>query len=279
MSDPLPRDEGPLPRAATVLAGQLGYQARLLARTPRAAMMAFVFPALLLFVRHTAASAMPASARDGVVGGVLAFSVVSTAFQTHAAGLVAARELGVLKRLRGTPLPRWCYFAGRIGATCLLSLVGAAATLVTAALLGVPSPGAGEVLAVLLVTTGAALAWAAVGTAVTAWIASAESAAPMLSIAMIPLLFFSGLFSPVSDEPSWLARLADWLPARPFADAVAHALSGGPAGVPVTDAVTLTCWGAAGLAVSLRYFRWDPVPVAQGAARGTAAGEPEAVGR
>jgi ABC-2 type transport system permease protein len=257
----VPRSE-PLPRVTTVLVGQLGYQARLLVRTPRAVTMAFVFPALLLLVRHTASPSMPASVRDGAVGGVLAFSVISTAFQTHASGLVAARELGVLKRLRGTPLPRWCYFAGRIGATCALALVGAGTALGTAALLGSLRTGAGDVLGVLAVTVAAALAWAAVGTAITAWIPSTQAAAPMLSIAMIPLLFFSGLFFPVSEEPSWLARLAEWLPAQPFADAVGHALAGGLGAVPVHDGLTLACWGAVGLAAALRFFRWDPVPVA-----------------
>jgi ABC-type multidrug transport system permease subunit len=259
----------PLPRLTTVLAGQLGYQARLLGRTPRAVTMACVFPALLILVRHTASAATPASARDAAVGGVLAFSVIATSFQTHAAGLVAAREAGVLKRLRGTPLPRWCYFAGRIGATCVLALVGAGTALGTAALLGSLSAGAADLAAVLAVTVVAALAWAAVGTAMTVWIPSAESAAPMLSLTMIPLLFFSGLFFPVSEEPSWLARVAGWLPAEPFADAVGRALAGGIGAVPVRDTLTVAAWGAVALAVAVRAFRWDPVPVAAGRADAT----------
>src|ERR1035437_5399009 len=44
--------------------------------------------------------------------------------------LVAAREAGALKRWRAPPLPRWCYFLGRIIAT---SAVGALAGAVTVA--------------------------------------------------------------------------------------------------------------------------------------------------
>lgn len=267
------RPAGPrLPALHRVLTDQFVYQARLLVRTPRASMMAFVLPVVLLYVRHTASGGMPAAYRDQTVGGVIAFSVMSTAFQTHASGLVAARELGVLKRLSGTPLPRWCYFAGRIGATCALAVLGTAASLAAAVTLGALSVDVPTACAAVAVAAAAALVWAAVGTAVTAWIPSVEAAAPMLSLAMIPLLFFSGLFFPVSDEPSWLARLAECLPAQPFADAVAHALSGGPSGVPARDALALASWGVAGAATALLGFRWSPYPVGGGRGRREATG-------
>lgn len=257
MSEPPISTSARLPRTPTVLAGQLAYQVRLLSRTPRAVVMIFVFPILLLLVRHTADANMPAAVRASAVGGVLAFSVIATAFQTHTAGLIAARERGVLKRLRGTPLPPWCYFAGRIGATCTLALVGAATALATSVFLGAPAPAAGAVLGVAAVVVLAALAWAAAGTAITAWIGSNETAAPMLTVVMLPLMFFSGLFFPTSDEPSWLATIAGWLPAEPLVDGVAHALAAGLTAVPTRDVLVLAAWGVAGLAVSVRYFRWE----------------------
>ena len=46
---------------------------------------------------------------------------MSVAYLSHASGLVVAREDGVLRRWRATPLPSWGYFAGRIVATVLLA--------------------------------------------------------------------------------------------------------------------------------------------------------------
>ena len=59
------------------------------------------------------------------------------------------------------------------------------------------------------------------------------------------------------------------------------AVSGGFAAVPVRDVLTLACWGAAGLAVAVRRFRWDPIPVRAGGTGPADTGhdEREAVGR
>ena len=83
------RPAAALPRLGPVFAGQVRYQLLLLVRSPRALWAA----------------------------GRVVLGVTLTAYLTHAAGLVAAREAGVLKRWRATPLPRWCYLAGRLCAT------------------------------------------------------------------------------------------------------------------------------------------------------------------
>src|SRR5512144_1904819 len=98
--------------------------------------MAFVFPVLLLVVRHVGAAGTSVAQRGDLVAGGLCFGIVATAYSTHASGLVQARDRGTLKRLRGTPLPPWCYFAGRIAATTGLALAGAVGTLAAAAVLG-----------------------------------------------------------------------------------------------------------------------------------------------
>src|SRR5215470_16889618 len=116
------RDMVPVSR---VLADQVAYQLRLLFRTPRALFLAFLFPLLLLLVRQVAAGDIPPAKGFSIVAGVMTFGIIVTSFATYATALVEARDRKVLKRLRGTPLPPWCYFVGRFAATAVLALLSA----------------------------------------------------------------------------------------------------------------------------------------------------------
>ena len=249
----------PLPGPRRVLLGQLGYQLRLLLRTPRAAFSAFLLPVLLLAAFHLSGS-YSGDADLTLVGGLTAFGVIMTGYATHAGGVVAARERGVLKRLRGGPLPPWAYFAGSILATTALCLLSATVTLLLARLLGTPVRLA-EAPALLLVTFLGALCWAALGTAVTAFIPDASSAGPLLSATYLPMVFVSGVFIPVSSEPRWLATIASWLPAEPFIHALNATLQTGGPGIPMPpagDLLNCALWAAVGLYVALRHFWWEP---------------------
>lgn len=115
-----PAGAGRLPSLGPVLAAQICYQLRLLSRTQRALTAGLLLPGLLPALRigrntHLGDSLAP------LVAGLTVFGVVSTAYVTHASGLVTARENGILRRWRATPLPSWGYFTGRIAATVLLA--------------------------------------------------------------------------------------------------------------------------------------------------------------
>jgi len=253
------RVPGPLPGLSRLLAGQLRYQLRLLLRTPRAAFGGVLLPVLLLLIRGHADGAPPPG-RPSPAIGLAVLGVVSTAYVTHAGGLVAAREAGVLKRWRAAPLPPWCYFAGRIGATVLLAVAGGAVTLLAAVLLGDLAMSAGGAIGVLLALGLGATAWASVGTAACAAIPSAESAWPLLGASYLPLILLSGGFGAV-DGPGWLATLMRYLPAEPVIDAASHALhrpAGGLPSLPGHDLAVLTAWTVLGIAFSVRRFGWQP---------------------
>ena len=250
-----------LPGLGRLLAGQFTYQLRLLLRTPRAVMAGVALPVLLLLLR---CSGGDQASKPAGLAGLVVLGVVTTAYVTHAAGLVAAREAGVLRRWRGTPLPAWCYFAGRIAATVAAAVAsGALTVLVAVTMLGV-RVGPGAAVSLLLTLVAGALVWSAVGTAVTALIPTADSALPLLTVTYLPVLFLSGvLFSSGSGAPSWLETLMRYLPARPLVDLAGRALGvaqGGPPPVPVHDLAVLAAWAVAGLLASLRLFRWDPTP-------------------
>jgi ABC-2 type transport system permease protein len=259
---------GPLPRLPRLLAGQLGYQARLLSRAPRALISAFLLPVLVLTVRHAAKT--PGPAADTVTAGAAAFGIIMTGYVTHAVGLMTARNSGILKRLRGAPLPPAIYFTGRIAATTLLAVLAAGVTCLLAVLAFGARLAADAVPAALAGVILGALAWAALGTAAASLIPDASTAQAMLSATALPVVFFSGFFFPLADEPGWLAAIARWLPAQPLADILSQAISGGHGAfsLPARDVLVLTGWAAAAGLIALRIFRWEPARPRHRARRG-----------
>jgi ABC-2 type transport system permease protein len=245
-----------LPGPWPTLAAQVRYQLLLLGRNPNALVAGVLLPVLLLALTATRSGRVPAAA----LAGRVVLGVTLIAYLTHAVGLVAAREAGVLKRWRATPLPRWAYLAGRLGATLVMALASGAVTVLVGVLGYHASVGPGAALGLLVALAFGALAWAAVGTAVSAFIPTAAAAQPLLSVSYFPVMLLSGVLGTVGGAPGWLTGLIGWLPGRPTVDAVTHALAatGGGPSVPVHDLAVLAAWAAGGLLAAVRLFRWAP---------------------
>jgi ABC-2 type transport system permease protein len=254
-----------LPASGPLLAAQIRYQVRLLLANGRTVAICIGLPVILVVASGTGHGHASAAA----VASPATFGLTLAAWNAGGVRLVAAREAGILKRWRATPLPRWCYFLGRIIAT---SAVGALAGAVAVAVgfyhvhLTV-----GSGLVILVVFVLGAAAWAASATALTSAIPTVEAATAILILIYFPVIIVSGLLGSIS-EPHWLTTLASYLPVRPLADAATSALrhaSGTPL-FPAHDLLTLAIWAAAGLAAAIITFRWEPHrPTQRRAARAT----------
>jgi ABC-2 type transport system permease protein len=247
-----------LPGLVPVIGGQLRYQLTLLLRTPRTLMAGLILPGALLAlqlgrVQHIGQGAA-ADLLAARVAGLVVLGAMSVAYLTHAASLVVAREDGVLRRWRATPLPSWGYFAGRIGAAMLIADAAALIlVLVGVAMAGLHLSGAG-VVSLLIAATLGGLALAAAGTAITPLLTSAQGVNQLLALTYIPLIIFSGGFAGL---PHWLTTLVSYLPAQPMIDAVTRALEPG-ASMSGRDLAVLAAWAVGCLLLSVRFFQWDP---------------------
>ena len=262
-----------MPGVGRLLATQISYQARLLA-SGRAITIGVGLPVILLIASHGTHGHTGAAG----IAGYAAFGLTLTAWNTYGVRLVAAREAGVLKRWRATPLPRWCYFLGRILATVVVAVAAGAATVAAGVLLYGTRLTASGALGALVAFVLGGFAWAATATALTAVIPTVEAAAPTLMLTYFPVIIISGIFGAIS-EPHWLSTIASYLPAQPLVDAVASALqhTAGHPLLPARDLVVLAAWAVAGLAAAIATFRWEPHRPAQRrpARRTPAGGEPE----
>jgi ABC-2 type transport system permease protein len=248
-----------LPTLPRLLVDQLAYHTRLLLRTPRAVVGGMLLPILMLLLRGGTSHATHLE-QVKLVAGLVAFGALSTAYITHTASLVAARQAGVLKRWRVTPLPAWCYFAGRIAAVALLTVIGGALTTLVATAHDHIPLSLGTIADLSLILTLGAATWASIGTAASALIPTTEAAWPLLGATYLPLAILSGSLGVVSGQPRWLAIGIDYLPVRPIIESTHHALQAG-GGISTTsprDLAVLAAWAIAGMALSVRYFRWAP---------------------
>lgn len=235
---------------------QIGYENRAFWRNPPAAFFTFAFPLLfmvifnVLFGERAAGFFTPA---------IIVFGVVTATYTNLAMLMTIARDAGILKRIRGTPLPAWAYLAGRIGhsvaiAFLLVTIVASFGTLVY----GVDFPW-GALPAVVLVLVVSAAAFSALGLAVSGLIPNADAAPAVVNASILPVLFISNVFVQMENAPDWLDTVSHLLPVRHFADAMMELYaSGADAGIPWFDIGVIAAWGVVGVLAALRFFSWEP---------------------
>jgi ABC-2 type transport system permease protein len=246
------------------LAGhQVLYEQRAFWRNRARAFFAFLLPLMFLFIfgslnhHDTIASRGGISADAFVVPGLLAYGVIMATFTNLAVELAASRDSGVLKRMRGTPLPGWAFLAGRVGSAVVTAAALTGVTLVVARLAyGVHTrletlPG---LVAALVVGTAC---FSALGIGVNRLIPNADAAPAVANAAILPLTFFSGVWGDFGGIPSWMHRLAQVFPVEHLANAMQVAFdprTQGP-GLVWHDLLVLAIWGAAGVVAGVRYLQ------------------------
>jgi ABC-2 type transport system permease protein len=210
-----------------------------------------VFYILFLHNEHPAAHIAGTTWRTYFMVSMASFGAMVSALNAGGTRLAAERASGWTRQLRVTPLPSWSYVATKITASMVIVLPVISVVEVTGLLLGGVRLGFGTWVALTLVLWGAALPFAALGVLV-GFVASGETAYPLITALMFLLSFFGGLFTPVADLPVALRHVASFLPSYHDASlgwaVVAGRLPGaGDAGVLLGYAVLL------GMAVTWRH--------------------------
>jgi ABC-2 type transport system permease protein len=241
------------PSYLRLIASQFQYHFGLMVRSPRAIFAGVLLPAIILAMRGTNA----AGQASDVVAGLAVLGAVSASYVAHATSLVLARESGVLRRWRLSPLPAWCFFAGKTLATLVLAVGCALGTVVVAALMGISSQPGHVVMMIGPILIGV-LCWATVATAVSSLIPAGGAAYPLLTLTYLPIVLLSGAVGPATVQSAWLRTVTNLLPVRPVLVACSSALRDGHLDISVQGVAVLTCWTGAAALVAGRLFQWTP---------------------
>lgn len=193
------------------------------------------------------------------VPAIITLSVISASMVSLAFSLVVARESGVLKRTRGTPMPSWVFIAGKVGNAMVVSVIMLALlTILGWAAYGVDIPWS-HAAAILVVLVAGTFCFCCLGIAMTAVIPSEDAAAPITNATVLPLQFLSGIFIPQSEIPNGVLAFAGLFPIRHLFEAFLGAYGiGGGSQFQWGHIAVVMAWGIAGLVLALRFFRWTP---------------------
>jgi ABC-2 type transport system permease protein len=124
-------------------------------------------------------------------------------------------------------------------------------------LFGIPVPNqlGSLVLALLL----GAVAFCGLGIGITALIRSAEGASAVVNAIYLPAAFLAGAFFSPHHFPQVLRAIADVLPLTYFLRLTRNVMLHGDAiWSQGTNVAVVAAWGALGVIVALRAFRWEP---------------------
>ena len=253
------------PSTRRMLWGQVVLEWRLFWRTPISAFFSIFFP-LLLFVVFALVFGNERTAQF-YAPSLAVFSAVSATYTTIAITTAYQRDEGILKRVRGTPLPSWIYLAGKIISATINAAIGTTIMLGVGVLFFDLRLYADSILVLVLIFIVGTFCFAALGLLVAAVAPSGQAATAIANSTLLPLAFISGVFIvPGPDMPSWLAAVANFFPLKHFVEPFVAAFSpeASRATFHWSDPAYLALWGVVALFLAVRLFRWEPASGSSG---------------
>ncbi len=238
-------------------------------RSREAVVFTLAFPVIMILIF--------ASIFDGMIGngvtftqyfvtGMIATGLMSVGFQSLAIQISGERDRGILKRLIGTPMPRWVYFAGKIVMVVVTGVVETAVLLAMATLvfhLTLPQDAA-HWLTFLWVSVLGITACTLCGIAFSSLARTGRSAPAVVTPVALVLQFISGVFFVFTSLPSWMQQVAALFPLKWMCQGLRAVFLPESFGTQEPGgsfelgrvALVLGGWCVIGLVLCLTTFRW-----------------------
>ena len=249
----------------SLLGIQVSYQNKIFFRTPIAAFFTLFFP-LMIFVVFSLVFGNEFIEELGVTTAqyyapaMAVFAAVSASYTNIATTTAYQRDMGILKRVRGTPLPPITYMGGKIISAVEIAVLSVVVMMgIGAAFYGVEIYARTLPAAIVTFLIGVGT-FAALGLLVAALVPSGEAATAVTNATLLPLAFISGVFLvPSSEAPGWLTTLADIFPLKhfvePFSQAFNPTYTG--SGWEWFDLAYMLLWGIVAALFAVKLFKWE----------------------
>jgi ABC-2 type transport system permease protein len=238
-------------------------------RSREQVMFTLAFPAILILVFG---SIFSGDIGGGVkftqyfVTGMIATGLMTAGFQALAIQIPQERDRGVLKRLLGTPMPKWVYFAGKVQMVAFVAVLETVILLTVATVLfGLDLPDtAGRWLTFLWVAALGITACTLCGVAFSSLARTGRSAPAVVTPVALILQFISGVFFVFTSLPGWMQNVASLFPLKWMCQGLRAVFlpeefgvqePGGAFDLPKV-ALVLGVWCVVALGLCLTTFRW-----------------------
>jgi ABC-2 type transport system permease protein len=239
-------------------------------RQKEAVVFTIFFPVILLAIfgsvfKDTIAPGVTFS--QYFVAGMIASGLVNSGFQNIAINIPLERDMGAIKRLRGTPLPITSYFIGKaISVFASMAVQVIILLIIGTAFFGLnlPTEPSKWLTFTWILILGTACA-TALGVAFSAVPKNGRGASAIVSPVVIVLQFFSGVFFVFTQLPGWMQQVAAIFPLKwltqgmrsvflPDTFATQEVAASWESG---RTALILFAWLIAGLFLAVKTFRWE----------------------
>ncbi|MFE9916858.1 ABC transporter permease [Micromonospora sp. NPDC005553] len=218
-----------------------------------------------------------ASIFDGTIGGgvkftqyfitgMIATGLMTVSFQNLGIWIPIERDRGVLKRYRGTPMPKWVWFAGKVIMVVAIGIAETALLLAFAvALFDLDLPGtAAKWLTFGWVSVLGVTACTLCGIAISSLARTARSGSAVVTPVALVLQFISGVFFVFTDLPTWMQQVAALFPLKWMCQGLRSVFLPESFGTQEPGgsfelgrvAVVLALWCVIGVVLCLTTFRW-----------------------
>ena len=245
-----------MPDAAALAWHQYRLERRMFWRNPTAAFFNFFFP-LLFLALFGAIFGGDQKTLNVIVPGIAGMSLMSTTFTALAMNMTFLREQGVLKRMRGTPLPSGSYLAG-IAANAVTNAAIQIAIVILAGrvFFGIGWPK--DFLEMIVFVVAGVVCLASLGVAYSHVIPNFDAAPAYVNIVFLPVIFISGVFFDVDNTPAFLRDIAQALPLTHVIEGLSAAMvSGKSLSDNLSALAVVAVWAAGGIFLAVRGFSWE----------------------
>jgi ABC-2 type transport system permease protein len=256
-----------LPSPAALIVHQFRYDLLAFSRNGQSRVFTLALPVAFLLIFATVFKSQTVMVPGGrihtsvyYVPGIIALGIVTAAVTNLVISVTAQRESGILKRRRATPVPAGVLIAGRALTAAVVALVMTGVLVAIGWFAYSAHLSSRHVPALVVTVLLGAVSFGCLGFALASLIRDADAANPVAAAITLPLYFISGVFLPASTLPHWLLQVAGVFPVRHFELALLDAYNpySSGSGFAGTDLAIIGAWGAAGLLLALRRFRWTP---------------------
>ena len=241
---------------------------RIFWREPLAAFFTMAFPVmfLVLFGVIFDGEVRGVSFAQFFTPAIAVFAAATATFTNLAIGTAITRDEGILKRVRGTPVPPWIYMSGRILSAVWTAFLAIVLMFALGWILFDFVVVWRNVPAALLVFSVAVATFSALGLAVCSLVKTGTTAPAVANGIILPMAFLSDIFIPLEDAPSWLLVVGDVFPLKHFAAMFGRAFTP-PEAAAFMDAgpvlawdrfAVMAAWLLAGIFITMVFFRWEP---------------------
>ncbi|MEU1749260.1 ABC transporter permease [Micromonospora arida] len=200
------------------------------------------------------------------ITGMIATGLMTVSFQNLGIWIPVERDRGVLKRYRGTPMPKWVWFAGKVIMVVVIGIAETALLLAFAvALFDLDLPGtAGKWLTFGWVAVLGVIACTLCGIAISSLASTARSGSAVVTPVSLILQFISGVFFVFTDLPTWMQQVAALFPLKWMCQGLRAVFLPESFGAQEPGgsfelgrvALVLGLWCVIGVVVCLTTFRW-----------------------